>query len=422
MKSVSQTVSWIAAWAAILLLSGSAFSQTVEQRLTAIEARLDVLEGRPATQPTTPATQPVSDATVITSFSQIRGAGNYRLVPSDITLTEGFNVPSNVTLDVTGSTIRLNVSKWLNIFEMQSVNNVTIVGGTYFTGRNNCISEPRLCNNITFRNITLAEDSGFAFKVHGGSNITVDGLKATKFLQYIMFADSYVLNLTLANLNVVGGSKDESTIRVVGVNNLVIRDSKLHSDLNLDGAKKNVAMRLHQGTNFEIKNVEVRGVVGLGPMAGGDGGQQWGTTQWIGPNGEWGVTRERADVTKTMDLRRQALDIKTIKVRISNMRVIEGHMTLNPGLIDAVWDGGELTKIGDPTQRWNQAACFQNIQREYPDGTRYAQKLPGDPVRGLPQLIVRNVRFKGSELDPSGVVRFGTGVLFKDTPVAASVQ
>ena len=394
---------------------------TNDERLTRIESFLNLKFGY-----TTEPTQPIESGDVeVKDIREIKTSGTYKLKPGTFTIYESYILPSGTTVDVTGSTFIYSGKDWSSVFDLYDTKDVTITGGSFKVGKNNQISIVNGSKNITLKNQTLLSDSGWAYRVAGGENVTLDGLKATTWYAYCVYADGNVKNLTIKNWYVEGGSTNESLIRICGAIGLTIKDCHLFADLNKSGAQKNVAMRLHEGENFLIENCEVRGHFGMGPMGGGDGGQNWGTIQFIGSDGKWYVPKELADMTKTLEQRAKTLALRTIKVRVKNVRIIEGDATCNAGLIDAQWDGGSITNTtpqANPT--WPKVNnAFYSMGKSYPDGNPpYGVLLKGDIVRPRADFTIKNVKFNVNEIDPDGVAKIGTGCTLNGVAVAASVS
>ena len=381
---------------------------TPEARLTAVELFLKNTLGY--TIPTDPVIPTPTDYTEITDFSVMRSGGKYKLKPTSLTLQQSIVVPNDTTLDLTGSTVDYSGQDWSSIFALKE--NVTIIGGTYKTARKNTILDAQNCKNIILKDMTMAEGSGGGYRIAGGENITIDGFKAKTWYNYCAFIEGNAKNVTIKNWVVKGGSENESTIRVCGCTGLLIRDCILHEGLNPIGAKKSVAMRLHEGSDYTLENIEVRGNFGVGPMGGGDGGQNWATYQWIDKNGKWYVPKEQADMTKTLEQRAKTLALRTNKVRIKNVRVIEGKCQINAGAVDVIWDGGSITNTTQPEQpNWPaHNYCFYGYTSQYPDGKSiYSTLLPTDKPRPAPDITIHNLQLVGSLEDVKGYVKVGSG-------------
>jgi len=354
---------------------------------------------------------PTPDVIEVTDLTAIKTQGKYKLKAGTYNPTASYIIPDNTEVDVTGSTFNFSGATYTAVFTAKK--NVKITGGTYKVNRTNFIylgySD---CQNITMELQTLASGSGWAYKVSGGTNYTFHRLMATTWYNYLLFVEADAQNVTASNWIVIGGSENESCIRVCGCNNLTIKDSKLHEGLNPIGAKKSVAIRLHEGSNYTINNVDVRGNVGIGPMGGGDGGQNWATTQWIDKNGKWYVPKEEADMTKTIAQRNKTLALRTTNVRLNDVRIVEGKCQINAGAIDVVWDGGSITNTTPPEQpNWPaNNNCFYGYVKQYPEGKApYSVLLPTDQPRPAPDITINNVTLIGKLEDVKGYVKVGSG-------------
>jgi hypothetical protein len=412
----------------ITLALASLFSATtmaqvsVEDRLKALETKVSTIEKQVGIETPDPAPVEIpvdTGATVVNSLDEIKGPGNYRLKVGKYTITKPFDIKSDTTLDVTGSEFVYTGGDWTSLFDINGDKNITVIGGSYFTGRWSYITQTIYSSNITIKNQTLLPGSGWAYAVSGGENITFDGLTATTWYNYLIFGQGNAKNVIIQNWKVDGGSENESAIRVCGIDGLIIRNSHLFADLNPKGARKNTALRLHEGSDYLVENVELRGNFGIGPMGGGDGGQQWGTTTWIGKDGKWYAAEKDADVKATLEQRAKVLALRTIKVRINNVRIIEGKVQANPGLIDCVWNGGSITNSTKAEQpNWPAANwCFYGFFAQYPDGSTYAKLLDGDVVRPKAQITINNLALNGSLSDSDNYVNVGTGVTLNGRPI-----
>jgi hypothetical protein len=248
----------------------------ISTRVTAVEEFLKTKMGYVAPsdpKPSSSSSAPVEGVTVVNNLSEIKTSGNYRLNPSTFGMSSGYFLPNDVKVDVSGSVFNFAGTDWTCVFEFSDKsNNVTVIGGTYYLpNKNNLIFNSNGSKNITMKNQTLAPNSGWGYKVTGGENVTLDGLTATTWYNYAVFAEGNSKNLIIKNWKIDGGSTNESTIRVCGVIGLTIKDCHLFCDQNFSGAQKHVALRLHEGENYTLENIEVRGIVGMGPMGGGDG-------------------------------------------------------------------------------------------------------------------------------------------------------
>ena len=391
---------------------------TDQQRIDAIESFLqNQFNYRPpldpAPVPTTPPTPPAPSAISISSLDAIKTAGNYRLAPGTYKLTAPRRLPPSTTLDITGSSFEYAGPEWSGAFDFDSTSsNIQVTGGAFTIPDNRFIAGCNGSKNITLKNQTLNANGGWGYRIVGGETISLVGLTASTWLAYCVFIDGWAKNVTIDGWKVDGGSVRESCVRVCGCDGLTIRNSHLFVDAITTGARKRVAMRLHEGANYLIENVEVRGLFGVGPMMQGDGGQQWGTTQFIDSAGRWFVPKEQADMTRTLAQRATVLAYRTKGVRIKNVRIVEGRAQFNCGIIDATWDGGSITCSEKPEQiGWpSTSTAFYGIQKEYPSGLdQWNQRLPADIVRPAPDITVSNLVMSVDRIDDSGIVKLGPG-------------
>lgn len=352
----------------------------------------------PQKDPDPTTTPSADDFTIITDITKITKSGKYKVNPATLTVPEGIRLPSSTTLDVTGCTIVFTGKEWDGVFIADYQSDIAVFGGTYkLPDKRSILIGTAKAKNVLMRGQTLAADSGWGYKLSGGENYRFEDFTGTTSQDYFLFSgDGDVKNLAIVNWKIKGGSRGESCVRIQRVSGFTAVNCSIDA-MSADKTVKTVSIRLHEGENYDVSDCTFRGTVGIGPMGGGDGGQQWGVTKFIDKNGKWIDDKSKSDAGRTAEKRKSELAKRTTHVRFKNVNVIGDKVDLNAGLIDCEWDGGSVTV---------QNTCFTS-NLIYPSGKASdSTLLSGDLQRQKPEIIAKNLTCTGKSLDPTGVVKF----------------
>lgn len=297
---------WKIKAAICLLLPLAASADPIADRLDAIDQRLTALEAivspQPATQPTTaPTTLPATPA---------------REMAEALGLVRGGTIESKLIRTAPKGEIGVNV----------------------------------IGDNVTLRNLAFTDNGGYLVQVNN-ANTVIDGLEAGSFRDYALYVQG-AKNTTVRRMVVVGGSNNESILRLDNVDGFTIEDSTL--DYRPVTKRKAVARGFGKGIIFN--RVTMYGgsagtpaVFGLTPMTGFDAGEAYiaggmlrvSSSPWIvtvDNRPEWEATIRQvvtAGVVDAADILRETLKRVPVKV---------GGKTIDPAKVDIALTASERVR------------------------------------------------------------------------------
>ncbi len=166
-------------------------------------------------------------------------------------------------------------------FEYRQVNAVTVIpalgvvgnlasieGRTISTTRGGLKGVEVVGDGVTLRDIKFTDNGGFLVSV-AGNDCTIDGMEAGTFFDYALYVGA-VRNAVIKNVRIIGGSTNESCIRLAGVDGLTLDNV----EVDYTASPRKATLRGY-GTNITVKNCKFNGhnsTVGLTPMSYEDGG------------------------------------------------------------------------------------------------------------------------------------------------------
>lgn len=283
-------------------------------------------------------------------------------------------VKSNTVYDGKGQTI--SAGSLSRVFNVWSVKNVTIKNFTIIGAKKTRCFDITKSNGIKLENITIKTFAADVVHIHESSNVTVTKVVADTIDRYLVWVDNSD-RITIRNCALATGSKSESGIRVMDwSSNVIIEGCTINNLLN-----KKTALRLHDGSNFTVRNSKFDGFVLAGPMGGNEGGQK--------------------ETNKTT--RKTMLSKRTNNVLFENL-TITGSLCPQAGLSGFVMSGGSVTAKGGTPFFYSP---FNNTVWTYPD-VKYVKS--GDIKRPEPSGIMKNVKFTAKGRT---TLNFGTNGPFK---------
>ncbi len=263
---------------------------------------------------------------------------------------------SNTVYDGKGQTI--DARSLSRVFNVWSVKNVTVKNYTVIGSVKTRVFDISYSSGIKLENITIKTFAADVVHIHSSADISVTKVVADTIDRYLVWVD-YSDRVKIVGCVLTTGSKSESGIRVMDWSSNVILDGcNIKAKLN-----KQTALRLHDGSNFTVRNSSFEGHVWPGPMGGTEGGEKENNTT----------------------LRRALLAKRTTNVLFENVNIL-GSLGPQAGLSGFVMTGGSITaKSGTPFFN----SPFNNTTWCYPEVQYYRS---GDVKRSEASGVMKNVK------------------------------
>jgi hypothetical protein len=264
-------------------------------------------------------------------------------------------VRSNTTYD--GGGARISAAHLSRVFNIWSVSNVTIRNFIIVGDGGTRVFDMTKASNIRIENIKIESGAGDVAHVHLSSDITISKLTADTIDRYLLWVDNSS-NVRLLDSTLTRGSKLETGVRIFDhVTGFTMERCTIRALIN-----KKTSVRLHDGSNYIVRNCTLEGQVWPGPMGGGNGGQNLSGAA-----------------------RKAELDKRTKNVLFDNVNII-GSLGPQAGLSGFVMRGGSITAKAE-SPYFNFA--YGNVTWRYPQGSNVRS---GDIIRPAPSGYLQNVR------------------------------
>jgi len=188
-----------------------------------------------------------------------------------LTTHAAYNFPltvrSNTTYDGKGA--RVSAKHLSRVSNVWHVSNVTIRNFIIVGDGGTRVFDMTKSSNVRIENIKIESGAGDVAHVHMSSDVTISKLSADTIDRHLLWADNST-NVRLLDSTLTRGSIKESGVRIFdNVVGFTMERCTIRALIN-----KKTSLRLHDGSNYVVRNCTLEGQTWAGPMGGANGGQR----------------------------------------------------------------------------------------------------------------------------------------------------